>query len=414
MRALPRASERSDSPTRDLPATLQDLLGGADANEGYPNVSFYDPTASLSSPYASGSGENEGGPRQLPIHAFSRSAFANTGHLDKAIRAYPSPYLLQTPEPTEQITPTDVQVACEYLVIRQNALRNAINRAKLQLQQQQRPVQGQGQENGEASGPPASDSASGSANTQDATTLIQPEPLGILKIFARMRERNPMWVVSEKRLRKVAKDDLALAEAERITRLAGLTALGRYASELVPVSRVDERLVADLEGRQYVPHASNAAIGADSAPSASAPNNGSTRNAEEKENAEASTSASGSASGGSSKKKSKKNAASSSTTGNGVLVDAAETVKEAISSILPASSPAATGSGATSADRSKGPTAIVGDVKVEWMDEIKGRGVLATKAVKPGKVIFKECVDCFYPLPGSHSVALPSPRANLS
>lgn len=383
---IPRAqTEANGNSSLDLPATLQDLLGsGLDPSEAS-QIKIYNPSATLPSGVEGESGYSTNGTRGgLPgFHTISMSSIANASYLQHASKAYPSPYLLQTPEPTEQVTPTDVQVAAEYLIIRQSALREAVAASRSLQQQQQAQAQAQAEAEGQSQGEGSSSKDVGPASV----AVAQPEPLGILKIFARMRERNPMWVVSEKRLRKVIKEAPAMAEAERITRLAGLTGLGKFGNDVVPVSRVDERLVADLEGRPYVPSSAAAAAAA-----ARSSVNGSTdAQADDKENdivAEASTS--------STKKKSKK-----ASKANGVVAEAAEKVKEAVAAVLPSSSAAAgssgSGSGAGIADAPRGPTAIVGDVRVEWMGEFKGRGVVATKAVKQSKTIFKECVPVCLP-----------------
>jgi hypothetical protein len=301
------------------------------------------------------------------------ASFANKDFLNEKAKLYPSPYLLQVPASTEPVTPTDVQVAAEYLIIRHDAAR-------------------------EASRGMAEQGGSSSSSTQPQA-LQQTEPLGILKIFAKIRERNPQWTVSEKRLRKVIKEPAAMAEADRITRLAGKTGLGMgaFGDEVVPVSRIDERLVADLEGRAYVPSASSstsasappAGTGAENEKS-TAPANGAgpSSDSENKENAVPSG-----VGGSSGKKKSKKPSASSSNRQgvNGVLADAAEKVVQTVSSVLPtgtASNSSTTGSDGKAV--AKGPTAITGDVRVQWMDDVKGRGVMSSKAVKKGSVIFKE------------------------
>jgi hypothetical protein len=65
------------------------------------------------------------------------------------------------------------------------------------------------------------------------------------------------------------------------------------------------------------------------------------------------------------------------------VASAAETAASAVASALPAAP-------TNIRDETKGPTNIVGDVDVKWYDDVKGKGVIASKRIKKHTVIFRE------------------------
>lgn len=332
----------------NLPTSLQELLGSMSVSNG-----SGDGSGGVQVLNGNRSGYGSNGYQQIDM---SHAAFIK--HLENAARAYPSPYLLQFTDPSEPTPPTDLQVACEYITIRHAAFMDGLERL----------------------------------TEQDKLKGIVPEPIGILKILPKIKEKYPNWTLSEKRLRKIIKDEEVLAQAERAARLAGELGGGRFQAEVVPVSSIDERLVEDLKGNPALQAARNkaAAIANEQEKREEAARKAreSLLGAElgaDKEN----TLPLPNTSGGS-KKKGSKRAKTSTAPVSGILsavgdavASAAETAASAVASALPAAP-------TNIRDEPKGPTNIVGDVDVKWYDDVKGKGVIASKRIKKHTVIFRE------------------------
>lgn len=332
----------------NLPTSLQELLGSMSVSNG-----SGDGSGGVQVLNGNRSGYGSNGYQQIDM---SHAAYIK--HLENAARAYPSPYLLHFTDPSEPTPPTDLQVACEYITIRHAAFMDGLERL----------------------------------TEQDKLKGIVPEPIGILKILPKIKEKYPNWTLSEKRLRKIIKDEEVLAQAERAARLAGELGGGRFQAEVVPVSSIDERLVEDLKGNPALQAARNKAAASaneqEKREEAARKARESLLGAElgaDKEN----TLPLPNTSGGS-KKKGSKRAKSSAAPVSGVLsavgdavTSAAETAASAIASALPAAP-------TNIRDEPKGPTNIVGDVDVKWYDDVKGKGVIASKRIKKHTVIFRE------------------------
>ena len=280
------------------------------------------------------SGSGQAG--NLPFFTYNMTHFANLKHLDTLRTSYPSPYLLQTPHPSSPTTPSDVQIACE--VVKQR---------------------------------------------YRAAITERSEP-GILKVFAKMKEENPLWVLSEKRLRKVAKEAEIFDEADRILRLAGLIGGGEKNDILVPVSKMDWSLVNELEGErteqitQTQDTQTTTKISMD----------------EEKENQVPVPQATLNGNHASKKKSSKgerkgKSTASATSLLTESLSNTASTIINSLPEVVPAVVPD-NKSTPLSSSGSSNKTNSLGDVSIHWYDSVKGRGVVAKRAFTKNSVIFRE------------------------
>jgi hypothetical protein len=286
----------------------------------------------------------------------------------------------------------------------------------------------------------AAASASSPPTISAVNSLPPIQVLGIAKIYSQIKESNPTWSFSEKRLRKIVKEGEDhfsgkavfeyFSEAEKILRLNNLIGLGKLKNEVYPVSQMDPSLQQELEDQWTHSKSKNGGGSSSSSngvttgsisdgmkfeeqqqqlSSSSADVNG----AENKENQESSSSSS------TSKSKKKKNnvngniktSSTPSTAGaivNGITETAGSVIDKVSSVLSPStasnntsaltspSSPHPSTSAATSATAvstggptRRNPTNAIGDVEVKW-SEGKGRGVVARKFHKKDTVLFRE------------------------
>lgn len=337
---LPRNNKEPDEVAVEAPGAVS---GTEEANGDAAAAAEQDLPNSLSDLLGSandgGGGENG---QQQNFQTFNINHLASIRHLDIVKQMYPSPFLLETPPITSPdkigtVTPSDLEVGASYIMQRYRALMEK-----------------------------------------------SPEP-GILKILARLKEDNPEWTLSEKRLRKVVKDQKAMVEAERLLRLAGIVGTGPLGNQLVPVSSLDPRLMAEVGDVEEPASEINKVEQA--VPSASATGTGASANSSDKENDDATTTAEATSNSKASKKKGKKTKSTASQV-HDTVSNAASKVAATLSS--GSSSSPAPANGALSTASRKPVPADAPQVGLKWFDDVKGRGVVARKDFKKGTVLFKE------------------------
>lgn len=470
LRLLPYTGEKSLASTsepsdieRDIPKTIQDLFTSASSSD------FLGPGI--------GGGAGQGGQFNHPgFRAYSVANFGITKQMEPLQQNYPSKYLLQgtssstastssgsgqVKKDIEDITPTDVQIATEYLIAKYKSVHSqAQNRIAIQKQiQEERELKQKNESNGaedkklleiEEGAPSTSATTEAPSETVTSTkpTSNKPKSLppiqvpGFAKIYSTIKENHLHWVFSEKRLRKIIKEgeeaalsstptnssstsssdeaanvpeapkESAMLEADRIVKLAGLINSGKYATELVPVSRFDTVLQQELDDQwaatnglplpSSLPKPSSTSVKA-STPSLANGTGLSNGNIEDKENESPSTTTSSSSKNKKKKKSTSSNLAENAASAivNGVS-EGAELLVNKVATSLPAtsttnavaSSSSAALAALTSGPTKRNPTNAVGDVALKWYGPIKGRGVVARRKFKKGSVIFRECVLC--------------------
>lgn len=366
--------------------------------------------------------------------------FATVKHIEPMRQNYPSKYLLQTADPpTTELTPTDTMIAVEYILTRfrsVNAQHQARNRKKIELEETvraQEKIDKDGQDDKklleieEGGGAEGSNDASPGETTSKSTTTTSSKsktlpPIqvpGIAKLYSSIKEAYPGWNFSEKRLRKVIKEDEAMKEAERIIRLMGWMGAGKHADEMVAVSRYDYKLEEELDAQWAANHGTSNAVngGNSSSTKAKVPTESSeSTNGESSKvngdpvastsNSAGASSSSGNVEGGTGKNKKKKGKSGSASGAAALLngvAEVAEAVVDKVSNALPSnhissststSTPQNSTTNTTTTDPSKrNPTNAVGDVALKWFGPLKGRGVIARRKFKRGSVIFKEYVE---------------------
>lgn len=329
---------------------------------------------------------------------YNMSHFENIKHLNVMRERYPSRYLLQTESPEQATVPTDVQLACEYLGIRFRATRANGPSSSDQEKEDQETQQAAESEQ------PATDAAISEKKKAASRSPLKPEAPGILKIFARIKEGNPNWTFSEKRLRKVIKEQAVLEEAERILRLSNLIGGGKDNGDLVPVSRMDYALVRELG--QHAASSSGSATTSTSTSNASTNGTGSKTDETIQPtgsivDAEADKENSNGVANKKKGAKSGKKAKSQST-----LASVADAIADKASTALQAAQEAVSGTSDAAPKQSDSPgkdtktnsaTQATGDVSLVWIDDVTGRGVVANRPFKRNDVIFREDAFAFAP-----------------
>lgn len=426
---------------QDIPKTIQDLFSNTSSGDILgPGIGGLNGSSSNTN--------SNGGPFQYPgLVTYNMANFGASKHLGPIQYNYPSKYLLQTTgnedeeDAKKEITPTDTQIACEYILTKYKSVHSqAQHRLSIQKEMQEANKEKEKdekngsedqklleiEEGGEASSNTDADNVTNGVNGK-LTTSTKPKsktlpPIqvpGFSKIYSTIKESHPNWVFSEKRLRKIIKDgedaasssassssnepkESAMLEADRIVKLAGLMGSGKYATDLVPISRFDSVLQQELDDQWAATNglplpssssSSSAAITSSPSTSSAVP----AANGENKENEEPS-------SGSSSKSKKKKGSSSkvadvAEAVVNGIT-EGAETLVNKVSTSFPgtsttnvvasSSSSSATLAALTSAPTKRNPTNAVGDVALKWFGPIKGRGVVARRKFKKGSIIFRE------------------------
>lgn len=415
---------------RDIPKTIQDLFSNTSSGDILgPGI------GALNGASPNG---NAGGPFQYPgLVTYNMSNFGASKHLGPIQYNYPSKYLLQKrgdeEEHKKEVTPTDVQIACEYILTKYKSVHaQAQNRLSVQKeleeeQKQREKSESEGAEDkkltqieeGAAPSPPKEGNHTSSTNVSNKAkpkTLPSIQVPGIAKIYSTIKASHPNWVFSEKRLRNIIKEgeDAALVsnssnepkesaylEADRIVKLSGLIGSGKFATDLIPLSKFDAVLQLELDDQwaatNGLPLPSSTSSSTAASTSGSPAKSVSTANhGEVKKNEEPPIAASSS-----SKSKKKKKAGTPAnvveSAVNG-LSEGAESVVNKVAASLPAStnanavaSSSSSALGAlTAAPTKRNPTNAVGDVALKWYGPVKGRGVVARRKFKQGSVIFRE------------------------
>lgn len=339
------AQDANSDVAQDLPTSLSQLLGASDVN-GNGNGSSGQPDFSS---IPGMNGQN--------FVTYSMSNFSSMKYLEVLRKAYPSKYLLQVDQPpipeTESFIPPDVMLGCEYLL--------AKHRMKAAA-------------------------ASGNASGVDP---------GLLKIIDRIKKENPRWSFSEKRLKKLIKENNegVMDESERILRLAGLIGGGKnHDIPAVPVSKMDPHLVSQLAKMAPASSSTTTTVAAHptktALPSASSPEKSS--GGSDKENTlpvPNTTSSSSNKKKGSKKPKPTSAAAPSITE---TVTNAASSALETITSVLPSSLTSTT-------DVAQPEEEQQGEIGLKWISDTTGRGIVSNRDFSRGSVLFREEAFAFSP-----------------
>lgn len=379
------------------------------------------------------------GPFQYPgLVPYNMANFGASKSLGLIQHNYPSTYLLQKrgdeEEDSKEVTPTDVQIACEYILTKYKSVHSqAQNRLNIQkeLEAEQKEKE-KSEKNGaedkkllEAEeGEPSTSSSSGvqledgktatTTPTKSKTKTLPPIQVpGISKLYTTIKQSHPNWKFSEKRLRSIIKEgeeaalisntsnepkESAFLEADRIIKLSGLMGSGKYNTELIPISRFDSVLQAELDDQWAASNGLPLPSTTSSVPTSTSTSNASpvtAANGDIKENEKPSTS--------SLNKPKKKKKSPTAPNGTASILDGitegvevlANRVASSVSPVTDAVASSSSSSSAalaalTSAPTKRNPTNAVGDVSLKWYGPVKGRGVVTRRKFKQGSVVFRE------------------------
>lgn len=372
-------SASSDKEQPDIPATIAQLLGNARGEGGENGHPF--PSSNL----PNANGQN--------FFTYNLSQLSHLRHLDVLRTAFPSRYLLQAQKAYEAIDGRNTA-----------AVRAAIAASSLQGDDGPRFHEVNDEipeKKAEANAVPASSVTpddlqvalsyrlirlQGAGNNESTATAP-----GILKILDRIREAYPSWSISEKRLRRVVKDeshDGGMAEADRILRLAHITGPAQ-SDGFVPVSKMDDELVRMLQtdgldtnptspliSSPVVKTPKNGQEGFASRPITDSPALGSDTDKENLSPVVPPPSKN--------KKKSKKNGQSLQEQAQAVAGSVVNTVSDAVSSAINAVTQSLPGQSVEADEKT------TGQLSLHWFDEVKGKGVISNNGFKRSTVIFKE------------------------